>query len=328
MAEVDVPPPPPPAASSESIEVENQPPPPTDQAAVELTDAAEGAAQASAGSGADADGDVNMGAQGDEGEGADADADANGAEKADQPDAEAQKEEEAVGEKIPDDACETLYLQNLNEHVRIPVLKETLASLFKPYRPVLPVVAHRNVRMRGQAFVSFPDVESANEARKDVAEFPLYGKAIQISFARGRSDSVVKKLDGDDQLEEHKKRRLEEKKIKRRNNPLRQKAQAKLKAEETGAAPMKKQRLQMPDEYLPPNSVLFLQNLPEGTTSEDLREVFEVHPGLVEIRTIPAKKDIAFVEFADEGSATVAKDALHNFKIDGETKMKVTYARK
>jgi hypothetical protein len=35
-------------------------------------------------------------------------------------------------------------------------------------------------------------------------------------------------------------------------------------------------------------------------------------------------KDIAFVEYADEESATVAKEALHNFKIDGETKMKVS----
>lgn len=84
----------------------------------------------------------------------------------------------------------------------------------------------------------------------------------------------------------------------------------------------------MPDEYLPPNNILFIQNLPEETTQDDLREVFEVHAGLVEIRTIPAKKDIAFVEYADEAAATVAKDALHNFKIDGETKMKVTYARK
>jgi RNA recognition motif-containing protein len=84
----------------------------------------------------------------------------------------------------------------------------------------------------------------------------------------------------------------------------------------------------MPDEYLPPNNILFIQNLPEETTQDDLREVFEVHAGLVEIRTIPSKKDIAFVEFADEAAATVAKDALHNFKIDGETKMKVTYARK
>ncbi|OCF37323.1 RNA binding protein [Kwoniella heveanensis CBS 569] len=330
MAEVDVSAPPPPPSEPIDVEAETQQQPPPQ------TESSEDAIAPAASTSADADGDVNMASttaqddvQGQEG--------ANGDEKVEQDadgvQAEIPKEEvvEEVGEKIPDDACETLYLQNLNEHVRIPVLKETLASLFKPYRPVLPVIAHRNVRMRGQAFVSFPDVESANEARKDVAEFPLYGKAIQISFARGRSDSVVKKLDGDEQLEEHKKRRLEEKKIKRRNNPLRQKAQAKLKAgklSETGAAPSKKQRLQMPDEYLPPNSVLFIQNLPEGTTSEDLREVFEVHPGLVEIRTIPAKKDIAFVEFADEGAATVAKDALHNFKIDGETKMKVTYARK
>lgn len=30
------------------------------------------------------------------------------------------------------------------------------------------------------------------------------------------------------------------------------------------------------------------------------------------------------MEYADEASATVAKEALHNFKIDGETKMKVS----
>jgi len=96
--------------------------------------------------------------------------------------------------------------------------------------------------------------------------------------------------------------------------------------ESTPAA--KRQKIQMPDEYLPPNNILFIQNLPEGTTQDDLREVFEVYAGLVEIRTIPAKKDIAFVEFADEGSAGIAKDALHNFKIDGEVKMKVTFARK
>lgn len=105
--------------------------------------------------------------------------------------------------------------------------------------------------MRGQAFVSFADVESANEAKKDVSEFPLYGKPIvccavllplvsflasflpalfspsdnmsgtivltsvfvvqQISFARGRSDSVVKKLQGDEEFAQHKVHRLEQK---------------------------------------------------------------------------------------------------------------------
>ncbi|ORX37058.1 hypothetical protein BD324DRAFT_673853, partial [Kockovaella imperatae] len=241
------------------------------------------------------------------------------------------EEEEKDPNRIPDNACETLYLQNLNEKVRIPVMKDTLSLLFKPYHPLLPVIAHRNLRMRGQAFVTFSNIEEANQARKDVAEFPLYGKPIQISFARGRSDSAVQKFEGDEAFEEHKKKRLEEKKKKRRDNPLRRKAAEKMKAGgslESGAPAAKKQRLQMPDEYLPPNSVLFIQNLPEGTTSDDLREVFELHAGLVEIRTIPAKKDIAFVEFSDEGAATVAKEALHNFKIDGETKMKVCSALK
>lgn len=47
------------------------------------------------------------------------------------------------------------------------------------------------------------------------------------------------------------------------------------------------------------------------------------YPNLHEVRLIPTKRDIAFVEFLDEGSAGVAKDALHNYKLDGENKIKV-----
>ena len=58
------------------------------------------------------------------------------------------------------------------------VMKQTLLNLFKPYRPVKDITAHENTRMRGQAFVTFPDVEMANKARREVGEFPLYGKPI------------------------------------------------------------------------------------------------------------------------------------------------------
>ena len=47
------------------------------------------------------------------------------------------------------------------------------------------------------------------------------------------------------------------------------------------------------------------------------------YPNLYEVRLIPTKRDIAFVEFVDEGSAGVAKDGLHNYKLDGENKIKV-----
>ncbi len=55
-------------------------------------------------------------------------------------------------------------------------MKQVLNGLFKNYGLVLDVVLHKNLRMRGQAFVSFADVETAVLARKEVQGFPLYQK--------------------------------------------------------------------------------------------------------------------------------------------------------
>lgn len=108
-------------------------------------------------------------------------------------------------------------------------MKASLRGLFKAYGEVLDVVAHKNLRMRGQAFVSFGSPEIAKNAMKDVQRFPLYSKPMvngailtmvlyhelthslkQISFARTRSDAVVKKLDTE-HFDEHKAQREEHK---------------------------------------------------------------------------------------------------------------------
>lgn len=100
---------------------------------------------------------------------------------------------------VPEElASETLYIQNLNERIKMPgaitmsslgrfathraalfgttVLKASLRGLFKSYGEVLDVVAHKNLRMRGQAFVSFASVDIAKKAAKEVGGFPLYSK--------------------------------------------------------------------------------------------------------------------------------------------------------
>ncbi|KAG2342012.1 RNA-binding domain-containing protein [Suillus weaverae] len=232
------------------------------------------------------------------------------------------------GEEI---LSETLYIQNLNEKVKIDVLKASLRGLFKSYGEVLDVVAHSNLRMRGQAFVSFASPEIAQKAMKEVRGFPLYSKPMQITFARTRSDAVVKRLDITN-LEQHTSKRAEQKRRTRYSNPLKQKFKAKRMAAEidgAAAAPAaRRPNVQMPDEYLPPNKILFLQNLPESVTKDQLMALFSQYPNLHEVRLIPTKKDIAFVEYMDEGSAGVAKDALHNYKLDGENKIKITFARK
>ena len=58
----------------------------------------------------------------------------------------------------------------------IPVLKASLRGLFESYGEVLDVVAHKNLRMRGQAFgvVSFESTDIAKKAVKEVQESLLY----------------------------------------------------------------------------------------------------------------------------------------------------------
>ena len=60
--------------------------------------------------------------------------------------------------------------------------------------------------------MSFASTDVAKKAQREVNRFPLYNKPMQISFARTRSDAVVKQLDADN-LESHKATRLEHKSI-------------------------------------------------------------------------------------------------------------------
>jgi hypothetical protein len=49
---------------------------------------------------------------------------------------------------------------------------------------------------------------------------------------------------------------------------------------------------------------------------------------LVDIRLIPNRADIAFVEFDTESEATSAKKALNNFKVTPTNAIGVAYANK
>lgn len=185
--------------------------------------------------------------------------------------------------------------------------------------------------MRGQAFVSFASADVAKKALKEVKGFPLYSKPMvsiclthvftsdarfqQISFARTRSDAVVKRLDAE-HYEEHRQQRLQHKsaylrhvsvileltffypETTRYTNPLKQKFRAQRLASEselhatfsrdpfyTDGVPTivadgpavsapRRPAVQMPDEYLPPNKILFLQNLPESVSKDQLMALF------------------------------------------------------
>lgn len=116
-----------------------------------------------------------------------------------------------MGDALPEGASEVIYINNLNEKIKLDgspslpprasrsraltfsrgdaVMKQSLKTLFKQYGNVLDVVAHRSIRMRGQAFVTLDSKDAAAKAVAEVKGFPLYGKPMVSPHAeKSRGD--------------------------------------------------------------------------------------------------------------------------------------------
>lgn len=78
----------------------------------------------------------------------------------------------------------------------------------------------------------------------------------------------------------------------------------------------------------PPNQILFLTNLPEETNEMMLSMLFNQFPGFKEVRLVPNRHDIAFVEFATELQSGAAREALNGFKLTPTHAMKISFAKK
>lgn len=103
----------------------------------------------------------------------------------------------------------TLYVRNLDESIKLPILKQDLNTIFSQFGTVINVVAHKNIRMRGQAFIVFDDLGAAQKALGAVQEFPFHGKKMEVHYAKTQSDDTVKRERGEDALEQHKRQRLD-----------------------------------------------------------------------------------------------------------------------
>ncbi|KAF4664029.1 hypothetical protein FOL47_005339 [Perkinsus chesapeaki] len=89
----------------------------------------------------------------------------------------------------------TLYVNNLNDKIKLDDLKPLLFELFASFGPVLAVYAGKSQSRRGQAFIAFRDASNAALAMKTLNGFPFLDKPLRIAFARTKSD-VVARADG------------------------------------------------------------------------------------------------------------------------------------
>lgn len=77
-----------------------------------------------------------------------------------------------------------------------------------------------------------------------------------------------------------------------------------------------------------PNKILFVQNLPIDATDETLNAIFSKYQGFKEVRTVPSKKDIAFIEYENDVFANTARLALDRFKMSPTHEIRVSFAKK
>jgi hypothetical protein len=63
-------------------------------------------------------------------------------------------------------------------------------------------------------------------------------------------------------------------------------------------------------------------------TTEMLEALFKQFPGLSEVRMVPGKTGIAFVEFQTPAQAGQGKDTLQGFKLTPTNALKITFAKK
>ncbi|XP_050300901.1 U1 small nuclear ribonucleoprotein A [Anthonomus grandis grandis] len=206
----------------------------------------------------------------------------------------------------------TIYINNLNEKIKKEDLKKSLYAIFSQFGQIIDIVALKTLKMRGQAFVIFKEIQSSTNALRSMQGFPFYDKPMRIQYSKTDSD-VIAKLKGT--FQERPKR------IKPPKGP-------------DDEAPRKKKKSKDPNRIpganaeQPPNQILFLTNLPDETSEMMLSMLFNQFPGFKEVRLVPNRHDIAFVEFENEMQSASAKDALQGFKITPTHAMKISFAKK
>ncbi|XP_060695398.1 U2 small nuclear ribonucleoprotein B'' isoform X2 [Hemiscyllium ocellatum] len=180
------------------------------------------------------------------------------------------------------------------------------------------------MKMRGQAFVIFKEITCATSALRQIQGFPFYGKPMRIQYAKTDSD-IISKMRGTFADKEKKK---EKKKAKNQEQAAANKKANQVTAQvaTSNSNQTTASTNQVPDN--PPNYILFLTNLPEETNEMMLSMLFNQFPGFKEVRLVPGRHDISFVEFENEGQAGAARDALQGFRITPSHAMKITYAKK
>ncbi|KAK6884722.1 U1 small nuclear ribonucleoprotein A [Candida tropicalis] len=211
----------------------------------------------------------------------------------------------------------TIYVNNLNEKVSINKLKKELNKTFTPYGKILQITAFKTLKLKGQAFITFDNIESAINSL-ELNNIEIFNKPIKITFANSNSDIV----ESDEIIRERKQNKSLKTSKKRKLEDNGNKDNSKLKTKT-------KKKLDMLNEWkeLPPNHILLLQNI---NKFDELEEFFNDFNGFENIRVVKVK-NLAFIEFENEEMATNCLEQVKDdqlIKFGPEDEVLLSFAKK
>ncbi|KAH3661686.1 hypothetical protein OGAPHI_006536 [Ogataea philodendri] len=199
----------------------------------------------------------------------------------------------------------TLYVRNLNEKLAPAKLRAALERLFTETGvPVADIRLFKNLRLRGQAFITLSSHNDCLRAIDSLNTKLLYNKPLDMYLAKTNSDLAMEnEPDFDAYLADQRRIRLENRTKKRKLAPQ----------THTTA---KKRRLPGA-RTSEPNKILLLTNLPPTTTKDQVVGLFESYTGFLNVNLVQIR-NLALVEFRSETESARCLDSLGNsVKING-----------
>jgi len=217
---------------------------------------------------------------------------------------------------------QTLYIKNLPDKLKKDELVRNLYLYFSQFGSILDIVAMRSDGMRGQAFIVFSDMVTAANAMREAQNTQFFNQQIVIQYAQKKSNAVAL-LDGTYLSSEKKTQQKQQEENREAEAEL---SELKRKALDSaqGANKKLKPSVQVPLN-IPPNKVLFVQNLPEDCSELMLQPLFQAYPGFREVRLVPGGKGMAFVEFGNELDSGRAMVELQGFRITLENPIGISF---
>ena len=229
--------------------------------------------------------------------------------------------------------CETLYIKNLNEKIKIDELKEALNKEFSQYGEIIEIRVRNTIRLKGQAFISFKTKEQSSKAKKNLNDKLFLNKKLIIEFAKTPSDSILL-LQG--KLTENQKK-IKDLSRKRNRDEFYENLKQKIEQEKNNNITNNEMIINTKDSNeneisikINPEEVnksLFVQGLNNSVTNQKLIELFNSISGSKELKYFPTK-GICFVEYDTIENATNALLKYDKFDLGNDCILRVSFSKK